>query len=159
MSSASKLPTIDESTDTGLLRAVVEHATDAGFLVDAAGRIRIFNQASETLFGYTSAEIVGQQVVTLMPARPRQALDGRLGKLTSTTHGRRKDGSTFPMESSVVRTERGGELILVRIIHDLAGRFVTGVPAPGHDQNYRKLVEHVSDYAIYMLDVSGNVSS
>jgi PAS domain S-box-containing protein len=159
LSSASKLPTIDESTDTGLLRAVVEHATDAGFLVDAAGRIRIFNQASETLFGYTSAEIVGQQVVTLMPARPRQALDGRLGKLTSTTHGRRKDGSTFPMESSVVRTERGGELILVRIIHDLAGRFVTGVPAPGHDQNYRKLVEHVSDYAIYMLDVSGNVSS
>jgi PAS domain S-box-containing protein len=147
------------SSEADLLGAVIEHAATGVILIDAGGRIRIFNPACATMFGYAVAEIIGQDASILMPGRVRHARDGGVADLTSTSFGRRKDGSTFPMELSVVGNERDGELLFVSIIQDLAGRPLPGEAAHDKEQNYRQLVERVSDYAIYMLDVSGNVSS
>ena len=50
------------------LRAVVDTAIDGVILIDADGRIQMFNPACERLFGYDLGEVIGQNVKMLMPS-------------------------------------------------------------------------------------------
>ncbi len=59
--------------------AITEHAADALFLLDSAGRVTFTNPAAERMFGFTRDELIGQ------------ALHERV-------HHHRPDGSAFPAE-------------------------------------------------------------
>ena len=50
-----------------LFRAVVEAALDAIVVIDRDGRVRSVNTATERIFGYSAAELVGRNVRVLMP--------------------------------------------------------------------------------------------
>ncbi|MBR0830406.1 PAS domain S-box protein [Bradyrhizobium manausense] len=116
------------------LRAVVDTAVDGVILIDADGRILMFNPACETLFGFSAAEIIGQNVKQLMPTAYRDAHDGYLQNYHATGDrkiigigrevlGQRKDGSTFLMHLSVGETRQAdGRSIFVGIVHDLTER-------------------------------------
>lgn len=115
------------------LRAVVETAVDGVILIDARGRVLMFNPACERLFGYTADEVIGQNVRMLMPAPYRAEHDGYIANYTETgvakiigvgreVTGLRKDGSSFPMDLSVGEAKQEGESIFVGIIHDLTSR-------------------------------------
>ncbi|RWX70715.1 PAS domain S-box protein [Mesorhizobium sp. M4B.F.Ca.ET.089.01.1.1] len=107
------------------LRSILATVPDAMVVIDEQGRIQSFSTAAETLFGYASSEVIGQNVSLLMPAPYRDEHDAYLHRylttgerriigLGRTVTGMRKDGSTFPMELSV------GEM------HPGTGRFFTG---------------------------------
>src|SRR5262245_950975 len=49
------------------MRSIVETATEGIIAIDEAGRIDTFNGAAERMFGYTAAEVIGQNVRLLMP--------------------------------------------------------------------------------------------
>jgi PAS domain S-box-containing protein len=115
------------------LRAVVDTAVDGVILIDAQGTILMFNPACERLFGYASAEVLGQNVKTVMPAPYRDEHDNYLGNyhrsgdrkiigIGREVVGRRKDGSTFPMDLSVGEAKEEGRSIFVGVIHDLTER-------------------------------------
>jgi PAS domain S-box-containing protein len=115
------------------LKAVVETAVDGVILIDARGRVLMFNPACEKLFKFQAHEIIGQNVKMLMPAPYRAEHDGYLKNFHETrvpkiigigreVTGQRKDGSTFPMDLSVGEAIQDGESIFVGIIHDLTGR-------------------------------------
>jgi PAS domain S-box-containing protein len=115
------------------LKAVVETAVDGVILIDAQGRVLMFNPACEKLFNYQAQEIIGQNVKMLMPAPYRAEHDGYLSNFHQTrvrkiigigreVTGQRKDSSTFPMDLSVGEAIQDGESIFVGIIHDLTGR-------------------------------------
>jgi PAS domain S-box-containing protein len=115
------------------LGAVVDTAVDGVILIDAQGLIMKFNPACEKLFKYRAEEVAGQNVRMLMPAPYRSEHDGYIRNfLTSGERkiigigrevvGRRKDGSTFPMDLSVGEAKQDGESIFVGIIHDLTDR-------------------------------------
>jgi PAS domain S-box-containing protein len=115
------------------LKAVVETAVDGVILIDACGRVLMFNPACEKLFKFQAEEIIGQNVKMLMPAPYRAEHDGYLRNFHQTrvrkiigigreVTGQRKDGSTFPMDLSVGEAIQDGESIFVGIIHDLTGR-------------------------------------
>jgi PAS domain S-box-containing protein len=119
--------------DESCLHAVVETAVDGVILIAADGRVRMFNPACEKLFGYGVDEVIGQNVKILMPPPYREAHDTFLENFHRTgdkkfigigreVAGRRKDGSTFPMNLSVGKAKHHGESIFVGIIHDLTGR-------------------------------------
>src|SRR5436305_1725525 len=121
------------STEAHLLRAVVDTAVDGVILIDATGRVLMFNPACEKLFGYSAAAVMGQNVKMLMPSRYRDEHDIYLDNYTHTgvkkiigigreVTGRRKDGTTFPMDLSVGEAKEDGERIFVGIIHDLTER-------------------------------------
>jgi two-component system sensor kinase FixL len=112
------------------LRAVIETAVDGVILINARGVVLVFNPACEGLFDYSANEVIGQNVKMLMPDRYRQEHDGYISNYLATGDakiigsgrevvGRRKDGSTFPMNLSVGEAEQDGESIFVGIIHDL----------------------------------------
>ena len=94
------------------MQAVVDHAIDGIISIDCEGIIKSFNPASEHIFGYMAAEVVGQNVTMLMPETYRERHlsglqhhcetgEGRvLGRLTEV-QGLRKNGEEFPMELSI----------------------------------------------------------
>jgi PAS domain S-box-containing protein len=73
--------------------------------------------------------------------------------------GKRRDGTTFPMGLSVGEAKQEGESIFVGIIHDLTERARTDQAVRDSERSFRLLVEGVTDYAIYMLDLDGRVTS
>jgi PAS domain S-box-containing protein len=115
------------------LTAVVETAVDGFILIDARGRILLFNPACERLFGYSADEVFHENVKMLMPQTYSSHHDDYIQNFIRTAErkiigigrevvGLRKDGSTFPMDLSVGEAQQDGESIFVGIIHDLTGR-------------------------------------
>jgi PAS domain S-box-containing protein len=105
--------------DESRLRTVLDTAVDGIILMDAEGRIIMFNRACETLFGYRADEVIGRNVKMLMPLPYREEHDHYLQSYFRTGEkkiigigrevtGQRKDGSTFPMDVSVGEARRTG---------------------------------------------------
>ena len=122
------------NSEAAWLRAVVETAVDGVILIDAQGKVLMFNPACEKLFQYQADEVIGQNVKTLMPGHYRDGHDGYLENFHRTAErkiigigreviGQRKDGSTFPMHLSVGEAKQDeGSSIFVGIVHDLTER-------------------------------------
>src|SRR5438552_3187564 len=103
---------VDRQMDEARLRAVLDTAVDGVILINAGGDVLMFNPACERMFGYMAAEVMSKNVKMLMPEPFRAEHDGYLGNYHRTGErkiigigrevlGRRKDGSTFPMDLSV----------------------------------------------------------
>jgi PAS domain S-box-containing protein len=152
------------------LRAVVDTAVDGVILIDARGLIMKFNPACEKLFKYGTAEVIGQNVRMLMPAPYRVEHDGYIRNFLQTGErkiigigrdvvGQRKDGTTFPMHLSVGEAKQDGESIFVGIIQDLTARVEAEQAIRDSERSFRLLVESLTDYAVYMLDLEGRVTT
>jgi len=114
-------------------RNLLESATDAIVMVDAARCIVFVNAQAERMFGFGSAEITGQTIEILMPQRFHAAHAAHAAHYVeqpSPLHmenrgalvARRKDGSEFPVEVSLspLMTDEG--LIVSSIIRDISER-------------------------------------
>jgi two-component system sensor kinase FixL len=115
------------------LRTLTETAVDGAILIDARGVVLIFNPACEKMFGYSADEVIGENVKMLMPqpyqhehdryiTNYRETCDPKIIGSGREVIGRRKDGSTFPMDLSVGEARQDGESIFVGIIRDLTSR-------------------------------------
>jgi two-component system, LuxR family, sensor kinase FixL len=94
-------------------RAVFDNAVDGLIDINERGAIEAFNPACERIFGYAAAEVIGQNVKMLMPEPSHSADDGHIGREVAAgetwgfgtaereVHGRRKDGSVFPMDLAI----------------------------------------------------------
>jgi len=102
-------------------------------LIDQAGVILSFSAAAERLFGYTAAEVRGQNVSMLMPSPYREQHDAYLARYLATGErriigtgrvviGLRRNGSTFPMELSVGEVRQNGTRLFTGFVRDLTER-------------------------------------
>ncbi len=114
-------------------RELLEAAPDAIIEVDQDGCILTINAATEKSFGYGREELLGQSVEVLVPDRVRAnhrgyRADYRARPATRPMgsglelHGRRKNGSAFPVEISLspVKSEEGFRVTAV--IRDITER-------------------------------------
>ena len=115
------------------LRTLVSTAVDGVMIIDANGTVQEYNPACEQLFGYREDEVVGRNVKMLMPSPYQEEHDEYLSRYRATgnkriigigreVEGRRKDGTTFPMELSVGEARPGGQQVFVGIIRDITAR-------------------------------------
>jgi two-component system sensor kinase FixL len=120
-------------SDSALLRSILETVPDAMIVIDEHGTVRFFSSAAERLFGYTAAEVRGRNVNLLMPSPYREQHDGYLDRYLRTGErriigigrvvvGRRKDGSTFPMELSVGEAHQTDQPLFTGFVRDLTER-------------------------------------
>jgi len=97
-------------------RQLTEATLDAIILADQEGRITLFNPAAERLFGYPAAAVVGQPLTCLIPEEYRSQHERGLRRYSETRvshivgrtielHGRRQDGTEFPMELALSAIE------------------------------------------------------
>lgn len=117
----------------GHLRSILATVPDAMVLIDEIGIILSFSAAAEKMFGYTEAEVIGENVSMLMPSPDRERHDGYLKNYRTTgvrkiigigrvTTARHRDGNTFPIELSVGEAWVDGRRIFTGFIHDITER-------------------------------------
>ena len=122
-----------ESQLRSLIATVLDTVVDGLVTIDRQGIIQSYNRSCISLFGYAPSEAIGQSVRMLI-AEPRlgqptdsiePGLDANIARIMGGGHevvGRRKDGSTFPMELAVGASADGGNHVFVAIIRDLTER-------------------------------------
>jgi two-component system sensor kinase FixL len=114
------------------LQSILDTVPDAMVVIDGAGLIRSFSATAERLFGWSPAEVLGQNVKILMPQPYRDDHDGYMERYKRTGErriigigrvvvGARRDGSTFPMELSIGETA-GPHPFFTGFVRDLSER-------------------------------------
>jgi len=122
---------LQQSTER--LQAVLNAAVDGVVLIDTAGIIQSVNPSVQRLFGYPPEELVGQNVKVLMPPPWREEHDGYIDRYKKTgeariigigrqVEGRRRDGSTFPLDLAVSEVRHGSEVFFLGTLRDLTDR-------------------------------------
>jgi PAS domain S-box-containing protein len=100
-----------------LTEAVIEALPDALIVVDVPGKIVLFNEKAEFMFGYPRSEMIGQAVEILMPERMRLRHSGdreifnrydisqraRTMGIGANLIGIRRDGHEFPVDITLAR--------------------------------------------------------
>jgi len=87
------------------LRAVVEDVPDGLVTLDETGKIELFNPAAERIFGYTSAEILGQAFDRLLAEGAGELVAvSESGRMSREVRARRKDGTVFPLDLALSAT-------------------------------------------------------
>ena len=115
-------------------QAILNTVVDAIITINQFGIIESYNTAAERTFGYSRDEVLGKNVNILMPNPYHDAHDVYLERYRSTgeahiigigreVEGRRKDGSTFPLELSVGEMLINGEPMYTGITRDVSERY------------------------------------
>ena len=115
------------------IRGIVDNLLDGIITIDETGRIDTFNPAAEKIFGYAKSEVVGRNIMMLMPERYHEkhvkSMDQYLetGVLSAVgasreVSGKRKDGSVFPMDISVNAVKGKDYRMFAGIIRDITER-------------------------------------
>jgi len=114
----------------------IDSVMDAIVAIDEHQNILLFNPAAEVMFGYKAEEIIGEPLNTLIPDRFRPKhgphVDGfmRSPVLSRTMSlkpqleitGKRRDGSEFPIESTISKTMIGNAKQLTAVLRDATER-------------------------------------
>ncbi|MGI9383432.1 MAG: PAS domain S-box protein, partial [Methyloligellaceae bacterium] len=115
------------------LEAIIDTALFAIITINDEGVVEDFNPSAETMFGYTGAEVIGQNVSVLMPEPYRGEHDGYIRRYLTTGSKRiigigrevvalRKDGSTFPVHLSVSEVKLADRTLFTGMIEDITAR-------------------------------------
>ena len=157
-------------SDDGRYRLLVEAITDyAIYMLDPNGIVTSWNAGAERFKGYQPAEIIGQHFsrfytdedrATGLPARALR-IAAEEGRFESEGWRLRKDGARFWAHVLIdpIRTPAGELVGYAKITRDLTERKAAEETLRQSQEQFRLLVQGVTDYAIYMLDPTGRVNS
>jgi two-component system, LuxR family, sensor kinase FixL len=129
---AITVPSVSEAR----LSSLLDSAAVGIVVVDEQGRILTFNKACERLFGYGAAEILGENVRTIIPAEYTAEHDASFAEfvrggvsksvgMARELRGLHRDGSAFPLELSVSEAMTPDGRQFVGILRDLRARRAT----------------------------------
>lgn len=149
-----------------LVSAIRDYAI---YMLDADGHVVSWNAGAERFKGYTAGEIVGQHFSRFytpedrasgLPARALQtAADA--GTFQAEGWRVRKDGSRFWASIIIdpIRSSDGRLVGFAKITRDVGDRKAAEEALRRSEQQFRLLVQGVTDYAIYMLDPGGLITN
>ena len=153
-----------------MYQLVVEQARDyALFILGPDGRILSWSDGARRIKGYEADEIIGRHFSAFYT---REAIERgwpahELKVATEEGHFEdegwrvRKDGSHFwaNVVITALRDETGRLVGFSKITRDLTRRRLTEEALLQSEQRFRLMVDGVTDYAIYMLDREGIITS
>jgi len=166
MSEKNKTAAIEEMRFRLLIDAVVDYAI---YMIDPDGIITSWNSGAKRFKGYEEAEILGEHFSRFYTADdraaglPQRALDTaiREGRFEGEGWRVRKDGTNFWSHVVIdpIIDPSGKLLGFAKITRDLTDRKMAEETLKQSEQQFRLLVQGVTDYAIYMLSPEGRVSN
>jgi PAS domain S-box-containing protein len=139
------------------------------YMLDPSGGVASWNSGALRLTGYEAAEIVGHSFARFHTPEDRQAGLPEQALKAAAAEGRfesegwrvRKDGALYWVHSVIdAIVDVAGELTgFAAVIHDLTERKESEEALRRSEHQFRLLVQGVTDYAIYMLDTGGRITS
>ncbi|MBY8821456.1 hybrid sensor histidine kinase/response regulator [Sphingomonas colocasiae] len=161
-----KAPELSEQRFALLVNAVTDYAI---YMLDPQGIVISWNAGARRFKGYEADEIVGLSFSRFFTAEdreagvPQHALDiaASVGRFESEGWRVRKDGTRFWASAvlDAIRDDSGQLLGFAKITRDVTERRETERALFESERQFRRLVQGVRDYAIYMLDPDGRVSN
>jgi len=157
-------------TNKARYQLLVDAVTDyAIYMLDADGYVVSWNAGAQRLKGYSAQEIVGchfsqfypePDVQAGMPARTLATAE-REGRFEAEGWRIRKGGERFWAHVVVdpVRSPTGELLGFAKVTRDLTERRKAEESLRRSEEQFRLLVQGVTDYAIYLLDPNGIVTN
>ncbi len=151
-------------------RLLVEGITDyAIYMLDPEGVISSWNSGAARFKGYSADEILGQHFSRFYTEEDRAQGLPATALRTAAEEGRferegwrvRKDGTRFWAHVVIdpIRDKDGQIIGFAKITRDLTERREAQEALRRSEEQFRLLVQGVTDYALYMLDPHGCVSS
>jgi formate hydrogenlyase transcriptional activator len=152
------------------LENLFDISPDAIIVTNASGRIRAANPSAAELFGYTQDEFADKSIEDLVPERfrrhhpshrenyhahPRARQMGAALNL----YGLRKDNSEFPVDIMLKPLHTPNGTAVLSIIRDVTEQREAQSLVRRQDLQLRSLLDGVSDYAIYLLDKDGFITT
>jgi PAS domain S-box-containing protein len=157
-------------SEDGRFRLLVDSITDyAVYMLDPTGIVSSWNSGAQRFKGYQADEIIGQHFSRFYTEEdratelPRRALEtaAREGRFEAEGWRLRKDGTRFWASVVIdpIRMPDGELLGFAKVTRDLSERKRRDEELRRSEERFRLLVDAITDYAIYMLDSTGMISS
>ena len=113
-------------------RAILDNVADGILTMNAQGAIQSVNQAIQTIFGYTSKELIGRNIYILLAGSSKVTdhtnksdttmdITGIIGR-AHEIEGQRHDGTYFPMDLTISQTTYQGQALLIGVARDITWR-------------------------------------
>src|SRR5690606_36753625 len=157
---------VDDSRYALLVNAITDYAI---YMLDPSGRVTSWNPGARRFKGYEADEILGRHFSRFYTEEDRAAGVPARALATAEAEGRfehegwrvRQDGSRFWAHVVIdpIRDPDGTLVGFAKITRDLTDRRAAEAALRRREEQFRVLVEGVTDYAIYMLDPEGRVAS
>lgn len=163
-------PPVPPLVDDTRFRLFVASVTDyAIYMLSPEGIVNSWNAGAQRFKGYTSEEIIGNHFSAFYTDEDRERGVPVRALATARTLGRfedegwrvRKDGSRF-WASVVIDAIRDpeGELVgFAKITRDITEKKRVAEALHASEERFRLLVQGVTDYAIYMLSPTGEITN
>jgi PAS domain S-box-containing protein len=169
-SSVAHPPILRKTPGEALFRVFVESVRDyALLLLDSDGVITNWNRGAEAIKGWTADEVVGRHFSLFYPPEaieaglPERELIGAAaeGRVEDEGWRMRKDGTRFwaNVVLTALRDEQGTLIGYAKVTRDLTDRRRHEESLRNSEARFRALIEGVRDYAIFMLDPAGRVTT
>ena len=158
------------SVNAARAELMLESITDCAiFMLDPNGQVGSWNAGAQRISGYATEEIIGEPFSRFYSESDRAAGLPERALRTARDERRfeteawlvRKDGTRFCAHIVIdpIRDEPGRHVGFTATIRDLTDRREAEEALRRSEERFRLLVQGVTDYAIYMLDPDGKVSS
>jgi PAS domain S-box-containing protein len=158
--------TLTQSKADLLVQSVTDYAI---YMLDPQGIVSTWNPGAERLKGYGVNEILGEHFSRFYTEEERAAGLPDRALSTALAEGRyeaegwrmRKDGTRFWANVVIdpIRDQDGNHVGFAKVTRDLTDKREAEQALRRSEERFRLLVQGVTDYAIYMLDPLGYVSS
>ncbi len=151
-----------------IFEKLFEFSPDAIVLTDAVGRITKANAQAERVFGYTREELIGQKIELLIPEHFRQIHPTHRSEYSAQPqprpmgiglelHGKRKDGSEFPVDIMLSPVETSEGRMTVSVVRDITDRKRAEEALQRSEQQLRAFFEYSPD-GIIVTDFDGKIA-
>jgi PAS domain S-box-containing protein len=159
----------DFAASSDRFELLVQSVTDyAIYMLDPVGTVISWNAGARRFKGYDADEIVGQHFSRFYTPEERDRVP-KIALETAEREGRfeaegwrvRKDGARFWANVVIEPIRRpDGKLVgFAKVTRDLTERKAADEELRRSEERFRLLVQSVTDYAIYMLDPQGRITS
>jgi PAS domain S-box-containing protein len=139
------------------------------FALSPEGNLRTWNRGAERIFGYDESEVAHQHfsrfytpedIAADLPRRELEIASSK-GRIENEGWQIRKDGTRFWANTiiNVLREEGGGIRGFAKVTRDMTEQRDALERTRQNAEIFQLLVSSVRDYAIFMLDPAGHIST